>query len=430
MTSTWKKAANLNTRENRLTAAYTTIVLFWAFYYYRPEDIITALYALPLGKILGSIALVALLLGTLGQGRGVKLTKEAKLVLMLYVWCVACVPFASWRGGAFWTVFDFGKCIIMTTIIGIAVTSVTRLRRLLFIQASATALMAVIGCLFYRQMIRLEIGKGLYGNANDFAIMIALNWPIGLGFMLATRNPLKKLAWGIGLVGMLWAVTLTYSRSGFLATTLAVIASFWEFGIRGKRKHVVIVAAVLALLLLPALVPSHYGIRLAGIFNPSIDPLDKNSAATRRLLLIDSIKLTLRHPIFGVGPGQFESATQTWYLTHNTYTQLSSEAGIPALALFLLILRQVFRNLRDVRKTESFRADPQVGIIAGALRCSFAGYLLGAFFASYGYELFIYALVAFTGGLYRACQSSPTALKAKAKTGFTTFKSPVAVEIT
>jgi O-antigen ligase len=429
VTDTWKKIASLNTRQNRLTAAYTTIVIFWAFYYFRPEDVITALYALPLGKILGTIALLALIIGVLGQGATVKLSKEAKLVLMLYGWCVLCVPFASWRGGAFWLVFgDYGKCIIMTIMIGIAVNSVERLRRLLVIQSSATALMAVIGCIFYRDKIRLEIGNGLYGNANDFAIMIALNWPICLGLMLATRNPFKKLLWGIGLVGMLWAVTLTYSRSGFMATVVAVLASFWEFGIRGKRKHVIVAAAVLAVLLLPVLIPSHYGIRLAGILDPSIDPLDKGSAAVRRLLLILSLKLTATHPIFGVGPGQFENVTQTWFLTHNTYTQLSSEVGIPGFILFVLVLRQVFRNLRDIRKTERFRTDPQVNIFASALRASFAGYLVGAFFASYAYELFIYALVAFTGVLYISCQERPAPTKPKL-TRFGELQETEAIEV-
>jgi O-antigen ligase len=428
----WQAITAVDTPQNRLLAAYVTIVVFWAFYYFRPEDIITALYVVPLAKILGVIALIALILGTVGQGRIVKLSPEAKLVMMLYVWCVLCVPFAFWRGGAFWTVFgDYGKCIIMTIMIGIAVNSVTRLRRLLFIQASATAIMAVIGCLFYRNMTRLDIGNGLYGNANDFAIMIALNWPICLGFMLATRNPFKKLLWGIGLIGMLWAVTLTYSRSGFMATMVAILASFWEFGIKGRRKHVVIGAAVLALLLLPVLIPSHYGTRLEGIFNPSIDPLDKGSSAARRELLILSLKLTATHPIFGVGPGQFESATQTWFVTHNTYTQLSSEVGIPGFILFILILRRVFRNLKDVSKTEKFRSDPQVEIFARALRASFAGYLVGAFFASYGYELFIYALVAFTGVLYTASQDQPAApARPKQISKFSTLGSPEAVEVT
>ena len=422
----------VDTPQNRLVAAYVTIVVFWAFYYFRPEDIIKALYVIPLGKILGVVALIALILGTVGQGRSVKLSPEAKLVMMLYAWCVLCVPFASWRGGAFWTVFgDYGKCIIMTIMIGIAVNSVARLRRLLFIQASATAIMAVIGCLFYRDMTRLDIGNGLYGNANDFAIMIALNWPICLGFMLATRNPFKKLLWGIGLIGMLWAVTLTYSRSGFMATTVAILASFWEFGIKGKRKHVVIGAAVLALLLLPLLIPSHYGTRLEGIFNPSIDPLDKGSAAARRELLIMSLKLTATHPIFGVGLGLFESVTQTWFVTHNTYTQLSSEVGIPGILLFLLILRRVFRNLKDVSKTERFRTDPQLEIFTRALRASFAGYLLGAFFASYAYELFIYALVAFTGVLYNASQEqAPPASKPRQLTKFSRLQAPEAVKVT
>ena len=432
VTGRWRTIAAVATPQNRLVAAYATIVIFWAFYYFRPEDVIKALYVLPLGKILGVVALIALILGTVGQGRGVKLSPEAKLVLMLYAWCVLCVPFAAWRGGAFWTVFgDYGKCIIMTIMIGIAVNSVTRLRRLLFIQASATAVMAVIGCVFYRGMPRLDIGNGLYGNANDFAIMIALNWPICLGFLLATRNPFKKMLWGIGLIGMLWAVTLTYSRSGFMATVVAIIASFWEFGIRGKRKHVVIGAAVLALLLLPVLIPSGYGTRLEGIFNPSIDPLDKGSAAARRELLIMSLKLTATHPIFGVGPGNFESVTQTWFVTHNTYTQLSSEVGIPGLLLFLLILRRVFRNLKDVTKTERFRSDPQVEIFASALRASFAGYLLGAFFASYAYELFIYALVAFTGVLYTACQNQPAAApRPRQLTKFGRVITPEAIEAT
>jgi O-antigen ligase len=431
VTRHWKAIAAVDTPQKRLVAAYITIVVFWAFYYFRPEDIVTALYVLPLGKILGVIALIALILGTVGQGRGVKLSPEAKLVLLLYVWCVLCVPFASWRGGAFWIVFgDYGKCIIMTIMIGIAVNSVSRLRRLLFIQASATALMAVIGCVFYRNMTRLDIGNGLYGNANDFAIMIALNWPICLGFMLATRNPFKKLLWGIGLIGMLWAVTLTYSRSGFMATAVAILASFWEFGIKGKRKHVVIGAAVLALLLLPVLIPSHYGTRLEGIFNPNIDPLDKGSSAARRELLIMSLKLTATHPIFGVGPGQFESVTQTWFVTHNTYTQLSSEVGIPGLILFLLILRRVFRNLKDVTKTERFRNDPQVEIFARALRASFAGYLVGAFFASYAYELFIYALVAFTGVLYNACHEQAPTPKPRQMTKFSRLHAPEALKVT
>ncbi|HEX3741133.1 MAG TPA: O-antigen ligase family protein [Terriglobales bacterium] len=401
-------AAKWNPPRKRLTAAYSTIVLFWAFYYFRPEDALTALTILPLAKIIGGIALFALIMGILAEGGRVKLSKEAKLVLLLFIQTVLCIPFASWRGGAFQTVFEgFDKCVIMTLMIGIAVTSVDRLRRLLFIQASAVATMAVLGCIFFRGLTRIKVGEGLYGNANDFAIMIALNLPLCLAFLLRTKNPLKKTIWAVGLLFMLWAITLTYSRSGFMAVTVAICFSFWEFGIRAKRKHIIVIGLFLAVFLLPILIPSGYGTRLAGIFSPSIDPMDLGSAAARRQTLKLSLELTLTHPIFGIGPGDFASDTKMWYVTHNTYTQLSSEAGIPAIVLFLLILRQVFRNLRDIRKTERFRSDPEVQLFTGALRASFAAYVFGAFFASYAYELFIYALIAFTAVLYRACQDQP-----------------------
>jgi putative inorganic carbon (HCO3(-)) transporter len=430
MSSTLQTVASWNTRENRLKAAFYSIVLFWGFYYYRPEDIFRFIYGLPLAKIIGGIALFALIVGIMGQGGRVKLSKEAKLVLLLFLQCALCIPFASWKGGAFQTVFeDFDKCVIMTLMIGIAVTSVNRLRKLLFIQASAVAGMAVVGCIFFRGVPRLQIGTGLYGNPNDFAIMIALSWPICLAFLLRTRNPLKKALWGTGLIFMIWAVALTYSRSGFMAVIVAIIFSFWEFGIRAKRKHLIVIGGFLAVLLLPVLIPSHYGTRLAGIFNPSVDPLDLGSAAARRELLKESIEITLTHPIFGIGPGDFASKTQLWHVTHNTYTQLSSEAGIPALILFLLILRQVFRNLRDIRKTERYRTDPEVRIFTGALRASFAGYLLGAFFASYGYELFIYALVAFTGVLYQVCQDRPVESQARQQSSFARVGDPAPVEV-
>ncbi|MCU1272461.1 MAG: putative O-antigen polymerase [Acidobacteriaceae bacterium] len=429
MTSPWKTVTALNTQQNRLAFAYGTIVVFWAFYYFRPQDIFTSLYVIPEAKILGVLALLGLIVGTLGQGRSIQLTKDAKLVFLLFCWFCACVPFAAWRGGAAQIVLEFSKVVIMTLMIGLAVTSVKRLRTLLFIQASATAITAAVGCIFFRGLMRLHMGTGLYGNPNDFAIIIQLNWPICFGFLLATRNPFKKILWATGLIFMLWAVTLTYSRSGFLATTAAVIYSFYEFGVKGKRKYLVVVAGFLALFLLPVLLPSHYGRRLESIVNPSIDPMDQGSAEARRRLLIMSLKLTAQHPIFGVGPGQFQNITQTWFLTHNTYTQLSSETGIPGILLFILLLRQAFRNLKDIRNTERFRSDPEAQVFASTLRAAFVGYLVSAFFAAYGYELFIYALVAFTGVLYNACKENPQVATPQIKSRFSTLPDPASVEV-
>jgi len=429
VSSPWKTVAALNTEENRLSFAYGTIVVFWVMYYFRLQDIFPAFSVIPNAKILGVIALIALTVGILGQGRRIQLSKDAKLVLLLFGWFCACVPFAFWKGGAFETVLTFSKVVIMTLMIGIAVTSVKRLRRLLFVQAAVTAMTAVVGCLFFRDLMRLHIGSGLYGNPNDFAIIIQLNWPICFGFLLATKNPFKKILWGLGLVFMLWAVTLTYSRSGFLATVAAVVYCFYEFGIKGKRKYLLVIAGFLALFLLPVLLPSNYGRRLESIINPSVDPTDRGSAAARKRLLELSLILTAKHPVFGVGPGQFQNITETWFVTHNTYTQLSSETGIPGLVLFLLLLRRVFRNLHEIENTERFRTDPEAQVFASTLRAAFVGYLVSAFFAAYGYELFIYALVAFTGVLYNACQEPLPAPKPQFKSRFAPSEQPAPVGV-
>jgi len=54
------------------------------------------------------------------------------------------------------------------------------------------------------------------------------------------------------------------------------------------------------------------------------------SAQQRKELLFKSLKVTVRHPLFGVGPGNFEVVSGAWDVTHNSYTQISAEGGIPA----------------------------------------------------------------------------------------------------
>ena len=157
--------------------------------------------------------------------------------------------------------------------------------------------------------------------------------------------------------------------------------------------------------------------------------MDGGSAEIRRKLLLMSLALTAKHPLFGIGPGQFQVFTQTWFVTHNTYTQFSSETGIPGLVLFLLLMRRVFRNLKEIEKTERFRSDAEAQILASTLRAAFVGYLVSAFFASYGYHLFIYALVAFTGVLHNVCQVAPPATsKPQSQSRFSPVRSPAPIE--
>jgi O-antigen ligase len=192
---------------------------------------------------------------------------------------------------------------------------------------------------------------------------------------------------------------LTYSRSGFLALAVALLFSFWEFGIRGKR-HSLLAAAVFCSIAFLVFSPMNYGGRLRSIVSDDVSVYGDAKFA-REELLSQSLKISLTHPLFGIGPGNFAGYTQSWHVTHNTYTELSAESGIPSLILFIAVLTIAFRNLKRTRSSALYKESHDVQLYTGGLWAGLAGYVTGAIFASTAYELFPYFMVGYTTALYR-----------------------------
>jgi O-antigen ligase len=232
-----------------------------------------------------------------------------------------------------------------------------------------------------------------------------LNFPLCLMFLLLDKNPIKKLVWFVGILVMARGLMLTYSRSGFVAIVVAVIFSLLEFGVRNKRHYLLGVAAFCALALL-IVGPQSYGDRIKSLFSNDVQVYG-DAKGPRAELLMKSLVITAKRPLFGVGPSNFASYTGTWRVTHNTYTELSSECGIPALILFLLIIRECFKNLARTRATALYQANPDIRMYTSALWVGFASYLVGAAFASTAYQLFPYFMVGYTTALYRLAREKP-----------------------
>jgi len=393
-------AAPLKERSN---LGFRLMLVFSFLYYFRPEDIIPGLAPLHLAKVTGGLALLALLLGS-KKGRPKKLPLELKLIFALYLWLILTIPFAYWRGGSFDVVFwEFSKAVIIALVLTLCASHTFQLRRLIFVQAFGVTLMTIASVVVnHRMQGRLAgIGDGLLSNPNDLAMNIALNWPLCLAFLLSGRGLTRRTFWGASMLIMVYAVMATYSRAGFMALSLAIVLCLWEFGVRGKR-FLMLAGAVLCGLVLLVAVPQNYSKRLetlAGKFQQG--DLDNGSSEARKELLLESLKITVTHPIFGVGPGNFQAYTRLWRVTHNTYTELSSECGIPALLLFLLLLSRAFRNVKDARRNLRASGNKELQLYAGALWVALWAYLLGAFFASTAYELFPYYLVAYMTVLQR-----------------------------
>jgi O-antigen ligase len=397
----------------RSNLAYNALVVFSFLYYTRPQDVIPGLAAVPVEKIVGGIALVAVVAGLATRRLKAKVPLEIKLLLLLFADLCLTIPFAFWRGGSFSVVFgQFSKAVLIALLVAMVVRNMGQLRRLLWVQAAAVATMTWLSIALRPGGDRLHgVLGGIFENPNDLAVDIAINWPLCLALLLASRGPVRKAFWAIGLLGMLYGLIATFSRSGFIAMSVAFLACFWEYGIRGKRVALIALTGILGIAsVVVAVSTPHYLSRLESIVQGGgVDADDQNSWEARRQLLVSSVEMAIHHPVFGVGPGNFPAVTEFWHVTHNTYTEFAAEAGFPALILFLIILALAFRNLRRVRKTEAYAQSKEVQLFTGALWASLAAYLAGAMFASTEYNLFPYFMVAYTSALYGISSSAPEA---------------------
>jgi len=389
----------------RSSLAYRALVLFSLFYFVRPEDFIPLLNVVPIGKITGGVALFALIFIVPSAHRH-KLTLELKVLLLLLTHMILCIPFAVWRFGAYDTVVNrFSKGVVVAILIYMVATSVTEVRRLLAIQAGAVALITVASVLVHHtESGRLTgVQKGILENPNDLAINIAINFPLCVAFLFASKSKRARLFWALSLIFMLWAVVATYSRSGLLALVVTVAICIWEFGIRGKRKAVLVGAVFCGFIAVAVILATpNYLLRIESLAFGNIEGSgDRGSLEARQELLRDSLTLMVHHPLLGIGPGNFESYTGTWRVAHNTYTELGAETGLPGLCLFVLMLVLTMRKMRRVRKLPGYESSEDIRLWSSALWAAMAAYMAGAMFASTEYNLFPYFMVGYVCAVYR-----------------------------
>lgn len=382
--------------------AYIALLALSALYFGRPEDVIPGLGMIPMAKIAGGLALIGLILSLMSGRSKQKFATETKYVLAMFAWYCITIPFASWMGGAFNVIMTrLSKAVIVAVLVAMVVREFWQLKRLVWVQAAAVASMAVASVAMHHTHGGRLVGAlgGVFENPNDLAINIALNWPICVAFFFMARGP-KKVLWAIALLVMLIGVELTYSRSGFLAVSLAAALVLWEFAIRRRRMYMILVAGFLGIFLLVAM-PGHYLIRLKSIVTGNeAYSMDKGSVEARKGLLIESIQTAIHHPIFGVGAGNFEILSG-WHVAHNTYAEIAAEAGFPAFILFMMMFKRTFRNLKLVRQSPLYQTDIDIQGLGGALWVSVSAYAISAFFASTEYSMYPYFLVGYTTALYQ-----------------------------
>jgi O-antigen ligase len=391
-------------RKPLMTAAYVGLLFFYFIYFFRPEDFIPGLAVLPLAKIAGGLTAVALL-GAILSGQ-VRLNTEIKLLLALFIDFCLCIPGSLWPGGSYDVVINgFSKYVLAVIITFWVLSTLGRLRKLMLLQTFAMLTMALLA-LSQKPIANRMFGVGnMFADPNDFALNLCIILPFCVALLLSSRSLPRKLFWTAAVAITLLAIVSTYSRGGFLALVAVVFAMWRRFG-GNFRSSLVLLILIGSLATASVLIvgKSSYVDRMSTIINPQADT--SGSVESREALLKRGLEVTLQHPFFGVGPGQFEQASGLWHVTHNSYTQLTADAGIPALLIFFLLIRRTFKNLRMLR---SEHKGTEAWYLAQALSCAMIAYLVGGFFLSTAYWLVPYLLIAYASALLKISKDAESA---------------------
>lgn len=390
-------AAEHALRRTPLGFAFGCLLLFLLVYYARPEDWIPGARVLPLAKITGVVMIVALLF-SIGRIRG-RLPREVIYVIALAVWFFVTIPFSSvWRGGAFQTSLEFAKILPAVLVIVWVVNSLPRLRKIFYLQTACVVVIGMIVILKGRILHgRLQgVLNGNYSNPNDLACQIVICLPFCMAFLVRTRNVVWKVVWAFSIVLLSYVVVLSGSRAGLLAWGTAMAICTWEFAVKARYRSLLVFA--FAGLMLLGLFGGRVFSRFGAISNASEDTTAHASAEIREKIFLESFAVTARHPLFGVGPGNFQVLSGSWHSSHDVFLQLSTEAGLPALILYLMVLWRAFSNMKAIKQNRKVSAETRIW--AKALHASLWGFVVASFFAPEGYQYFVYFLFMYATALF------------------------------
>ncbi|MEQ1885792.1 MAG: O-antigen ligase family protein [Bryobacteraceae bacterium] len=388
--------------ESNIAMALICLALFVAVS--RISDVIARQLGSSLKVALIVTALASLAAFFTGQILGALRSRGTIAILVLTAWWGCCVPFSVWPGGTvikFRTEWVFSLAVFF--IVATGANTVRGLQR----YAGTLALSAVcVNVVLLRYGIEKDLRgavefEGSLSNPN-FA---ALHLLIGLPFLVYWVRSSGLFSFR-GILGLANAILLAFliitrtgSRSGLL--TLIIMTVLMTMGTKLHTRIALVLGLLVGAAAVIPFVPSYLLYRYGTLLRSTDTETSEAAMSTRvrRELLSQSFEQTLRNPLFGVGPGQFRVAAAAnskdegeralWLETHNTYTQVSSEMGVPGFLIYIaMIYFSLMPLVKDLRQARRSGVRLPRHEYARAVLISAAGLALNSFFTSMAYQYY------------------------------------------
>ena len=346
----------------------------------------------------------------------------AKWYLAFGAWLAVCAPFSFWKTNTLEVLFTFySKSFLLYFVICACVLRIREVRKLIFVLGIGVTVV-VFSCFKYGHVDdegRFSVAESVYSflaNANELALGLILGILALLFQLLRGKAWMRAVSFCIILAAFYYALR-TASRAGFLAILATILAFFLLSKHKLKLALLAVVLIPSTLLLLPA--DTRHRLLFIAIAGRSVqattgaEQSSLDSQRLREMRLIDSIRLTLMHPLFGVGPGDFMAADSVykessgqraqWLGTHNTYTQVSSEAGIPGFIFYVASIIVCARmNYRVCKRTSGIKGLEDYAAVSFCMFLSIVAYAVGSFFDQLAYSTYFPIIAGVSSANYLA----------------------------
>jgi len=399
-----------------------TFLLVWFFVFEafaRVEDFLPIMGSLHPVLVLGIGTTLAHVQSVMAGRARFQWSRELGAVLLLTAWFILGIPFAYWRGGSLRVLMDgWFRTLLFFFLLTQTLTTVGRVRKILW-AVLLSELGASVASLLMRGNSVYTVGgrfaginKGLLGW-NFLGITLSVTLPFLACLYVSKRSAVRTSLLFAVLGSTMWMLVLTASRGGVLGIILSVVLTWW-FVLRGTaRGRALIGILVLTVVVSVAMAPSVFWDRASTIFGTP--DIHRNRAAEsaemstegRIKLLEASVEDTLHYPVFGLGIGNFsvyhgnQDDPIGWYGTHNTFTQISSEAGLPALLLVVFLIATVIRHMKRVSNSlANDRANVELRLLARATLASALTFVFMCCFAHIAYEYLLYLVIGIAVGVW------------------------------
>lgn len=300
---------------------------------------------------------------------------------------------------------EFSKILLVAVLTTAMVISEQRVWIFLFVTLGSIGviiLKSFAGIIFYRGQVKIFGVGGATGDNNDFALMLALTVPLMYYFAQAqTRWWLKAGFYTLTLMTVVTCL-FTYSRGGLLGLSAGIFVLL----LKSRHKITSFVAVTVITLAIVAVLPQSLMERFG-----TIKGAEQNDASAQQRLRMWKLSLEIvrDHPFVGVGirnilfvhdryvdvPGGEDKL-----VAHNSYLQIATDAGVPALLLFLsLFVISWWRLWRTRRILRIHAPDSPLIKYAHGMEAGMVGYMVSAFFASRQDLELLYAVFALSASL-------------------------------